>query len=38
MMHLGVNIRKAQNAGINEYEKEQNIDDEQHLENMEDTE
>ena len=37
-MHLGVNIRKAQNAGITEYEKEQNIDDEQHLENMEDTE
>ena len=37
-MHLGVNIRKAQNAGINEYVKEQNIDDEQLLENMEDTE
>ena len=33
-MHLGVNIRKALNAVINEYEKEQNIVDEQHLENM----
>lgn len=35
-MHLGINLRKAQNAGILAYEKENNIEQDNYPENGED--